>query len=292
MKIGFIGLGKMGLPVAENILNAGHDLSVYNRTAAKADPLKDAGASVASNPAEAAAGDVVFTMPFSDDHMDEVMFGDGGILAAMKPGAIHVCMSTLSVVTADRITQAHTDAGHGYVAAPVMGRPEMAAAAKLFVLAAGNAKTIETVQPIFDVIGQRTFVLGDRPSQSNLIKLCLNFMAASAINSMGESMALARKCGIEPDAYLEVFTGTIFPGVVYQTYGKIIADENYDSPGADLDLGIKDVGQLIEAATAQTVPMPIASVLHNNFVMAKARGNADKDWAVVAKLMAENAGIE
>jgi 3-hydroxyisobutyrate dehydrogenase-like beta-hydroxyacid dehydrogenase len=231
-------------------------------------------------------------MPFSDDHMEEVMSGEGGILSEMKPGAIHVCMSTLSIVTADKITQAHAGAGHRYVAAPVMGRPEMAQAAKLFVLAGGEAKTIEAVQPIFDVIAQRTFVLGDRPSQANLIKLCINFMAASAINSMGESMALARKCGIDPDAYLEVFTGTIFPGVVYQTYGKIIAEKNYDSPGADLDLGIKDVGQLIEAATAETVPMPIASVLHNNFVMAKARGNEDKDWAVVAKVMAENAGIE
>jgi 3-hydroxyisobutyrate dehydrogenase-like beta-hydroxyacid dehydrogenase len=292
MKIGFIGLGKMGLPVAENILNAGHDLTVYNRTPSKAASLKDAGASVASSPAEAATGDVVFTMPFSDDHMEEVMSGEGGILSEMKPGAIHVCMSTLSIVTADKITQAHAGAGHRYVAAPVMGRPEMAQAAKLFVLAGGEAKTIEAVQPIFDVIAQRTFVLGDRPSQANLIKLCINFMAASAINSMGESMALARKCGIDPDAYLEVFTGTIFPGVVYQTYGKIIAEKNYDSPGADLDLGIKDVGQLIEAATAETVPMPIASVLHNNFVMAKARGNEDKDWAVVAKVMAENAGIE
>lgn len=292
MKIGFIGLGKMGLPVAQNILNAGHELTVYNRTASKADPLKDAGATVADSPAGATKGDIVFTLPFADDHMEVVMFGDGGILKAMKPGAVHVCMTTLSVALADKITQAHTNAGHGYVASPVMGRPDMAEAAKLFMLAAGKPEALAIVQPVFDVISQRTFVIGETPSQANLIKLCINFMVGSAINSMGESMALARKFGIDPQTYFDVFTGTVFPGVVYQTYGKIIAEENYDNPGADLALGVKDVGQIIEAATAATVPMPIATLLHNNFLSAMAQGNEDKDWAVVAKMMAENAGVK
>jgi 3-hydroxyisobutyrate dehydrogenase-like beta-hydroxyacid dehydrogenase len=292
MKIGFIGLGKMGLPIAQHILDAGHELTVYNRTASKADPLKEAGATVAKTPAEAATGDAVFSIPFDDGQMEEVMFADDGIFNVMNAGAIHVCMSTLSVAVADKIAKSHEDGGHRYISAPVMGQPAMAEAAKLFVLAAGKPENIEMVQPIFDAFSQRIFILGETPSQANLIKLCMNFMVASAFNSIGESMALARKSGIDPETYVEVFTGTVFTGMVYQGFGSKIAAEDYDDVRADLALGVKDVGQFIEAAQTKVVPSPIASVVHNNFITAMANGFGDKDWSVVAKMMAKNAGIK
>ena len=292
MKIGFIGLGKMGLPIAQNILNAGHELTVYNRTASKANPLKEMGAIIAEVPADAATGEAVFSIPFDDEQAEDIVFGKNGIYDVLKPGAVHVCMSTLSVAAADKITKAHADAGHRYISAPVMGQPAMAKAAKLFVLAAGNSDALKFVQPVFDVFSQQTFILGDTPSQANLIKLCMNFMVASAFNSIGESMALVRKSGIDPQTYVEVFTGTVFTGMVYQSFGKKIVDESYDEIRADLGLGVKDVGQFIEAATSKIVPSPIASVLHNNFITAMANGFEDKDWTVVAKMMANNAGIK
>ena len=292
MKVGFIGLGKMGVPMASNLIDAGHELTVYNRTASKAELLATKGATVANNPAGVTDAEVVISIPFGDNDVKQVVFSEDGILAAMKPSAIHVCMSTISIPTAEDITAAHTDAGQGYISAPGMGRPEAAKAAEMSIMAAGPSDAMATVQPLFDAMGKRTFVIGEQPSQANLIKLSMNMLLSSAVNAMAEVVALTRKFGIEPHDFIDVITGTALPGPIYETYGRIMADESYEAVGAPPGLVIKDLGQLIEAANSADVPMPIAAHMRNNFLTALGRGYGDMDLAVVGKVMAENAGLE
>ncbi len=216
MEIGFIGLGQMGSAIAANLLAAGHTLTVWNRSPDKAEPLVAKGARLAASPADAATGEVVFTMLSDDRAVEAVVFGDGGILSASGT-PVHVSMSTISLALADRLAAAHAAAGSSYLSAPVFGRPAVAQAGELFVLTAGPEAAIEKCRPLFEVIGQRSFPLGDRPSAANVVKLCGNFMIVSAIESLAEAMTLAGRHGVETAALLEILTGTLFGTPLYRT---------------------------------------------------------------------------
>ena len=291
MDVGFIGLGNMGRAIARNLLTAGHRLTVHNRTRDKAEALAAEGARVAARPADAWRNPLVITMLADDAAVESVVFGDGGGISTLGQGAVHVSMSTISVALSDRLAEAHRHAGQAYVAAPVFGRPEAAAAAKLFIVAAGAEPAISRCQPMFDAIGQRTFVIGDKPSAANLVKLSGNFLIASMIESLGEAFALVRKGGVDPHAYLEIVTGTLFSAPVYKTYGALIANEQYEPAGFKMSLGLKDIRLALAAADALAAPMPAASLVHDHFLAGVAQGEGDSDWAGLARLSAKNAGL-
>jgi len=292
MDIGFIGLGKMGRGMAQNLIQAGNAVTVWNRTASRADDLQKVGARVAVSPAEAARTGIVITMLADDAAVESAVFGENGILKALPAGGLHISASTISVALSTRLTAAHAAAKQSYVAAPVFGRPEAAASKKLFVVAAGAAADLARSQPIFDAIGQRTFIAGDEPHAANTIKLLGNFLIATTIESFGEAFALARKSGIAPEKLLEVLTGTIFTAPIHQGYGGIIAREAYEPAGFAAALGLKDVRLVLQAGDAAGVPLPIASLVRDRFLSAVGHGHAEKDWSIVARLAAEDAGLK
>jgi 3-hydroxyisobutyrate dehydrogenase-like beta-hydroxyacid dehydrogenase len=290
MRIGFIGLGNMGSGMAANLLKAGHQVIAYNRSQDKVDALAARGAVAARSVAEASSGDIVFTMLANDDAVEAVTFGDDGVLASLKSGGIHISSSTISVALCERLTAVHADAGQGFVAAPVFGRPDAAAAAKLFVIAAGEATRVEAVSPALDAIGQRTFVVSDRPKAASLVKLTGNFLIASVVESLGEAMALVAKAGVDKHQYLEILTSTLFSAPVYKTYGGLIAGEQFVPPGFASALGQKDIRLVLAAAEELNVPLPIASLLRDRFLTLLANGGADLDWSAVGALAAWEAG--
>jgi 3-hydroxyisobutyrate dehydrogenase-like beta-hydroxyacid dehydrogenase len=291
MDIGFIGLGNMGRAMAQNLLQAGHNVTVWNRTASRADGLQKLGARVAASPAECARTGIVITMLAEDSAVESVVFAENGILKSLPAGGVHISTSTISVALSARLSAAHRAARQSFVAAPVFGRPEAAAAKKLFIVAAGPAGDLARSQPIFDAIGQHTYVVGSEPQAANIIKLLGNFMIATTIETLGEAIALARKSNIAPEKFLEVITGALFPTSVHQNYGSIIAREAYEPAGFAATLGLKDLRLVLQAANDAGVPLPIASVVRDRFQSAIGRGNAEKDWSVIAKLAAEDAGL-
>jgi 3-hydroxyisobutyrate dehydrogenase-like beta-hydroxyacid dehydrogenase len=291
MDVGFIGLGHMGQGMARNLLKAGHRVTVYNRTRSKAAALTADGALIADRPADACRGEAVLTMLADDRAVEGVVFGADGILAALGPGKAHVSMSTISVALSERLAEAHAKAGQVYLAAPVFGRPDVAAAGKLFVVAAGADEAIARHQTLFDAIGQRTFVMGESPAVANVVKLSGNFLIASVLESLGEAFALIRKWGIDPERYLELLTNSLFAAPIYKTYGSLIAAQRYEPAGFKLSLGLKDVGLALAAAEAKEMPMPIASLVRDHLLAAIAHGEADSDWSALARVAARNAGL-
>jgi 3-hydroxyisobutyrate dehydrogenase-like beta-hydroxyacid dehydrogenase len=290
MKVGFIGLGQMGTGIADNLLKAGHDVTVYNRTRAKADAFASRGAAVAATPGDASKSDVVFTMLAEDNAVESVVFDDGGILESLPPNAIHISLSTISTALSKRLAEAHAKAGQRYVAAPVFGRPDAAAAAKLFIVAAGSRDAVEEVSPLFDAIGQRTFVISEEAQAANLVKLSGNFLIASVIESLGEAMALVGKAGIDKHQYLEILTSTLFGAPIYKTYGNLIADAKFKPAGFAAPLGLKDVRLALAAGEELRVPLPLASLLRDRFLTLLANGGDDLDWSAVGGLAAKDAG--
>ena len=290
MKIGFIGLGNMGSGMAANLLKAGHEVTAYNRSQDRVDAVAAQGARPARSVAEACDGDVVISMLANDEAVGAVAFGDGGILASLATGSVHISSSTISVALSDRLTAAHADAGQGFVAAPVFGRPEAAAAAKLFVIAAGAPATLQTVSPAFDAIGQSTFVVSEDPKAANLVKLSGNFLIASVIESLGEAMALVGKAGVDKQEYLEILTSTLFGAPVYKTYGGLIAREAFEPAGFAATLGLKDVRLVLAAGEDLQVALPIASMLRDRFLTLLANGGANLDWSAIGSLPAWEAG--
>ncbi|PST19826.1 6-phosphogluconate dehydrogenase [Rhizobium sp. JAB6] len=291
MKVGFIGLGQMGTAMALNLIKAGHEVTVYNRSRDKAEALAGEGAKVAATVAEACGGEAVFTMLAHDDALSAVAHGNGGVLASLGKGAVHISASTISVATSERLTKEHAAAGQRFVAAPVFGRPEAAAAAKLFVAAAGAPDAIQSVTPLFDAIGQRTFVLGDEPKSANLVKLSGNFLIASVIESLGEAMALVEKGGVDRHAYLDLLTATLFNAPVYKTYGRLIADRKFQPAGFTAPLGQKDIRLALAAGEALNVPLPLASLLRDRFLNLLAHGGEELDWSAIGALAAKDAGL-
>ena len=292
MKIGFIGLGQMGAAIAANLLRAGHEVTVWNRSAAKAKPLLQAGATLAANPAELAAGKpIVFSMLADDGALDAVLSGDEGLLAGLPAGALHVSMSTIAVTTAERATALHQERRQHYVSAPVFGRPDAAAAARLFVVAAGAAADIETARPLLETIGQRLFHVGDKPSDANLIKLCGNFAILSAVETMAEAMTLAEKGGVPRAKLLEVLTGTLFDSPIYRNYGVILVEQRFRPAGFAAPLGLKDMRLLAQEAESRRVAMPVLSVLRNHLLETLAKEGEDIDWSGIGLTVAKNGGL-
>ena len=290
MRIGFIGLGMMGSAIAGNILAAGHDVTVWNRSPGPKAKLKEAGARVADHPEETLKGDVVFSMLAHDKAICDVGL-DGPLLAHAAPGLIHAGISTVSVAFARTLAAAHEKAGVGYVATPVFGRADVATAGKLTVVAAGPAAAVAKLRPVLDVIGQRTVVVGDAPEQANLLKIAGNFMLASVIESFGEALALARKGGIDPSLFYDVMTNGLFASPAYKGYGALIVNEIYEPAGFSLRLGLKDVDLALASGAEMQVPLPLASLLHDHFVEALNNGLVEKDWVSLAALIARKAGL-
>ena len=293
MKIAFIGLGSMGLPMATNLLKAGHDLIVYNRTRSRADELAKQGARAAGSPREAAAGsEVLITMLADDAAVESVMFGDQGALLDLPRGAIHASMSTIGHALSRRLNGEHQTRGQSYIAAPVFGRPEAAQAAKLWIVAAGAAQAIERCRPLFDVMGQGVEVVGDDPPRANVVKLAGNFILACALEAMGEAFALVRKYGVDPSRFLEIVNGRLVRSPIYENYGNLIASRRWEPAGFKLRHGLKDVRLALAAGDEVNAPMPIASLVRDHYLAAMARGWGDIDWAALARLSAVNAGLE
>ncbi len=290
MRVGFIGLGKMGSGMAANLLQAGNELVVYNRTPNKAEALIAKGAASASTPADAARGDAVITMLANDAAVEELVFGAQGILTALRPDAIHISMSTISVELAERLARAHAQRGRGFVSAPVFGRPDAAAAAKLFIVAGGPPHLVQACRPLFDALGQRCFVIGEKAPQANLVKLSGNFLITAVIEALGEAFALIGKGGIDRAQYLDLITSTLFSAPVYKTYGALIAAEKYQPAGFEAELGYKDVSLVLAAGNELKVPMPLASLIATRLLTLIAQGDGHLDWSALAKLAAKDAG--
>ena len=292
MKVGFIGLGNMGSAIARNLIQAGHTLTVYNRTRSRAEPFGSLGARIAETPGEAAAdAEVLFTMLADDAAVEAVILEPGNALQALPAGAAHISMSTISVALSRHLAEAHRERKQHYLAAPVFGRPEAAAAAKLFVVAAGSIEEIKRCRPLFDAIGQKTFIVGEEAHAANVIKLAGNFLITTVIEGLAEAFAFGRKFGVDSDAFLKILTESLFAAPVYRTYGSMIASDKFEPAGFKLPLGLKDNRLLLAAAEEATVPMPMASLIHDRFVAALARGLGESDWAAIARISYENAGL-
>ncbi len=290
MKLGFIGLGHMGTWMAANLIKAGHDVSVFNRSPEKSGSLIKLGAREAVNLAGACSGEVVITMLADDDAASGTALGEGGIIAHLPKGAIHLSMSTISVALSKRLAQAHAQAGQRYVAAPVFGRPDMAAAGKLFIVAAGDPAAIHACQPLFGAMGQKVYSISTEPSAANLVKLSGNFLLASAIEALGEAVALIGKAGIDRQAYIELLTTSIFTAPAYKTYGALIAKGDFEPAGFAAPLGYKDIRLTLAAAESLRVPMPLGSLLHDRFLRLMAQGGDSLDWAAIGGLATQDAG--
>lgn len=292
MKVGLIGLGRMGVGMAANLLKAGHEVSVFNRTPAKAEALVAQGAKLAADIAAACRGDAVITMLSDDDALRQIAFGPGGVVESLGEGAVHISSSTISVALAEELEAAHAAAGQKFVSAPVFGRPEAAAAGKLFVVAAGAQRTLTELAPIFDAVGQKTFVVSDSPKTANLVKLSGNFLIAAVIESLGEAIALVGKAGVDRVQYIELLTSTLFGAPIYRTYGTLIAERKFEPAGFAAALGQKDIRLALSAAETLAVPLPLASLLRDRFLTLIAHGGGALDWSAIGDLASRDAGID
>ena len=300
MKLAFIGLGNMGLPMARNLLRAGYAVTVHNRSPSRCDELKPEGTAIAESTAAAVAGaDVAITMLADDRAVESVVLGQGdaadetcqGIIAALGRGAVHLSMSTISPSLSRKLADAHQRAGQDYVSAPVFGRPEAAAAAKLWIVAAGKTESVARCQPLFQILGQGTFVVGIDPWRANIVKLGGNFLIASMLEALGEAFALMKKAGVSPCQFLEVVNGSLFKSPLYENYGRIVVEEQFEPAGFQLRLGLKDARLVLGAADGLAVPMPLASLIHDHLLAGLARGMGQRDWSAFTQVLAANAGL-
>jgi 3-hydroxyisobutyrate dehydrogenase-like beta-hydroxyacid dehydrogenase len=289
MKLAFIGAGNMGSPMARNLLRAGHSVTAHNRTQAHVEPLRQEGAALADSPADAARGvDAIITMLADDAAVEHAA---QGFIETLAPGAMHIGMSTVSVACSKRLAEQHAARGQIYVAAPVFGRPVAAAAAKLWIVAAGPPESIARCQPVFDALSRGCSVVGADPWLANAVKLSGNFLIAAALESMGEAFALVRKSGVDAGLFLEIVNNALFNSPLYGGYGAAVAKEQFEPAGFKLRLGFKDLRLVQEAAEAAAVPMPLAGVLRDRFLAAMARGEGELDWAALARIAAVQAGL-
>jgi len=292
MKIGFLGLGNMGAGIAANLLRAGHEVTVWNRSPEKARALLDRGATAAANPRAAAAErDLVMTMLADDAALDRVLEGADGLLEGMCRGALHVGLGTVSVAAAERTASRHAERAQRYLSAPVFGRPEAAAAGKLFVVAAGAHADLESVNPALGAISQRVFYVGETPSSANLVKLCGNFAILAAIEAMAEAMTLAQKGGVAKKQLHEILVGTLFDAPLYRNYGAALVEERFRPAGFAAPLGLKDMRLVGQAAEALRVPMPVLNVLRDHLIQTIAVEGEDIDWSGIGRTIARNSGL-
>ncbi|GAJ29871.1 NAD(P)-dependent oxidoreductase [Acidomonas methanolica] len=292
MKLGFVGLGAMGEAMATCLLRAGHELTVYNRTAAKADALVAAGAKRARTPAEATAGnELVFTMLFDDAAVQHASFGPDGIAEALGPDAVHVGCATVSLNQARRLRDGHAERGQHYASATVLGRPPAARAGQLFVVLAAADALRARILPALDAFGQKSFVVGDDPVQANLVKLCLNFMIFATIEQMAEVFTLGEKGGIAPATMFEVMSNSFYTAPVHRNYGKLMVEKAYDPPGGPMEIGLKDNGLFLEAGEDFRVPLPTASLLRDRFLQSYAAGEEGLDFVAIFERVRADAGL-
>ena len=290
MKVGFLGLGKMGTPMALRVLAAGHELSVWNRTEGRTDPLIREGAIAAGTPAEAELGaDAVITMLFDDAANEEVIFGANGLMDALSPGALHISCSTISVAFSERLTAEHSQRGHLFVAAPVFGRPNVAEEGRLSTVAAGSDEAIAIARPLLQPFSRGISLIGNRPSQAHALKLGGNFLISAMIHSLSESFVYASSQGIAPEAFLEAVNSALFQSPFYAAYGNVMLHPP-EHPGATIDLGAKDLRLLREAAASHRVRLSLADSLAQIFAAAQQAGLANEDWAVGQYRMAQRRG--
>lgn len=288
MKVGFIGLGIMGAPIAMNILKDGHQLIAYNRTPEKARPFVAAGATVVTSSNDIGDVDVLVTCVSDGIAEEALMFGEG-LIDRLPADCVHMSSTTVGIGTARKLAEAHAKRGRFYVAAPVLGRAvDMAAARKLYVIAAGAPEGLARCAPLFAALGQRTFTFGDDPSTATAVKLAINFLTASAIEAMGEAFALTGQYGVRPADFYEFMTGTLFPAPPYKAYGKLIEQDCFVPANFVVPLGLKDVKLALEAAELANLPLPMANVVRDHLVQALAQGYRDEDWSVVARVIKNN----
>ena len=288
MIVGFLGLGAMGRPMAGNLIQAGHRLRVWNRSPGAAEELARKGAEVVAKPREA-FGEVLISMLADDTAVREVVL-DSGMLDRAAGGGIHVNMATISVALTEELTEEHHRRGLHYIAAPVFGRPEAAAARQLNIVAAGEGAALDRVQPLLDAMGQRTWRLGAEPKEASAAKLAGNFLIAAAIECMGEAVVMVERYGVRPAAFLEILGNTLFAAPVYRNYGALIADRRYEPAGFRLELGLKDVRLALAAAETARTPMPVASLLRDHLLEAVAQGDGQRDWSALAEVARRHAG--
>ena len=290
--IGFLGLGNMGQAMANSLLKAGYALTVYNRTASKAQPLTAQGAHLAHQPSEAVTtGGVVVSMVANDQALEEIVRSPG-FLEQLGSGGIHLSMSTVSPTTSRKLAELHAEHGSTYVAAPVFGRPEAAASQQLWICVAGPQEARERVQPVLKALGQGIFDFGEDPGAANIVKLCGNFLMLAAMEAMAEALTLAEKGGLDRSAVIEMLTQTSFSAPVYQTYGKMIAQKRHTPAGFRQSLGLKDLNLVREVAEQESLPMPFASLLHDRLLAGIANGRGEMDWSALALDVLENAGLK
>jgi len=290
MNIGFVGLGKMGTPMARLLLAAGHRVTVWNRTRARAEALAAEGALIADTPALAAqAGEAVLTMLFDDAAHQEVLFGPDGLLDALPPGALHISMSTISVALSERLTAEHARRGQCFVAAPVFGRPNVAEQGKLWIVAAGPADAVAKARPMLEPLSRGISVVGPEPRQAHAVKLGGNFLISAMIHSLGESFVYAAAQGIEPDIFLETVNSALFQSPFYSAYAQVMLHPP-QQPGATMALGEKDLHLLQEAAASRHVRLSLADNLAEIFTQARQDGLDGEDWAAGQYRMAQRRG--
>jgi 3-hydroxyisobutyrate dehydrogenase-like beta-hydroxyacid dehydrogenase len=291
MKIGFLGLGKMGAPMAMHLLAAGHELRVWNRTEGKTEPLLREGAIAAATPAEAELGaDAVMTMLFDDAANEEVLFGPNGLMDAMSPGVLHISSSTISVALSERLTQEHARRGHEFVAAPVFGRPNVAEEGRLWIVAAGAEKAVARARPLLEPLSRGITVVGTEPRQAHAVKLGGNFLISAMIQALSESFVYAEKQGIDPATFFEAVNSALFQSPFYAAYSKVMLHPP-ESPNATIELGEKDLRLLREAAAGRGTRLSLADLLAEVFAEARAAGLAQEDWAVGQYKMAQKRSL-
>ncbi len=301
MRIAFVGLGAMGQPMARNLARAGHEVLAFNRSRDRAEALAADGTiqAPATLVDTACDAEVVVTMLADDAAVEEVVFGtpaEGGqvtegILGAMPSGAAHLCMSTISPALALRLTQAHQAAGQSFVAAPVFGRPDAAAAGRLWLVAAGPGADVDRCAPLFDALSAGHTVVGEQAWMAPLVKLAGNFALASIIETLGEAFALARKSGVAAEPFLDVLTRGLPWGLIVEGYARAVAAQQFEPAGFKLSLGLKDMRLALEAADRAGVPMPVLSLVRDHLLESASRGGGDRDWSAISALALERAGL-
>lgn len=293
MKVGFVGLGRMGQGMAGRIQSDGHELRVYDPFPGQTDALVASGAVAASSPADASKGcDVIVTMLPSDKILDAVLSDEGGLLDGMSSNCIHMAMGTHGIPAINRANDEHKQHGQTFVACPVLGRPDLAAEGSLNLVPGGPAAAVETVRPLLNVIGQRNIEVGEEPQAAAAVKIANNFVLGCAIETMGEAFSLVEKLGVKPEQFLDVMLKGLFGAPAYEVYGKMIVEKNWDSGGATAVIGLKDVELALEAADAADMPLPSAKIWRDYLAKAVDNGEGHLDWAVMALQQARASGLK
>ncbi len=292
MKVGFIGLGIMGGAMARNLVAAGHDVTVYNRTRAKAEALGAAGASVADEPLDTATGaDVLITVLGGDASVAEILFDGDDLIAALPDGAIHVSMETISVAYSEELTETHKARGKGFICAPIIGRGDAAEAGELTLIVGGASDDVRRCQLVFEPMSKRVVHVGEDPKAAAIVKLSNNYLIAGALGAMGEAFAVVRKAGVDPQVFYDLITKTMFSAPIYTYYGKNIATDVHAPPNFRTPLGLKDVTQMVDSAAELGVPMPLGELMQDQLRQTIEAGDEALDWSAVARVAARAAGL-